>query len=181
MMRLVTSYTNFQEERAWFNRGKLAEVGFDTRVSPSDPAAASFYRRLPAKQAFVVLQWEPGQVVPTGIIKGQPTYSTGRLAAVDAGRDPKALRAQYPDTGRFIITRGVVRLRYHSGALHGVIVELRTPEIYVPLPHSRTLGGLAATASAGEAQPRFKATLCYGSTYEPWICGVELLPVAARQ
>ncbi len=181
MMRLVTSYTNFQEERPWFDRRKLGDLGFDTRVAPSDPAASSFYRRVPAKQAFIVLEWERDQVVPVGLVKGKTIYSAGRLAAVDVGRDPKALRAQYSDASRFIITRGVVRLRHRNGELHGSIIELRTPEIYVPLPYSRSLGALAVTAGAVEERPRFKTTLCYGATYEPRICGVELLPATAQQ
>jgi hypothetical protein len=78
------------------------------------------------------------------------------LVAVDADRDARTLRTRYPDRTRFIVTRGTVRPAFTN-------VFLLVTRVNVPLPYSRTLAGMKD----------YRATLCYGRDYEPWLCGLD--------
>jgi hypothetical protein len=82
-----------------------------------------------------------------------------RLIAVDAARDARALRERYPDRARFIVTRCTVRC-WPDGLF------LLVNQVNVPLPFSRMIAG----------SKDYRATLCYGRNYEPWLCGLEPAP-----
>lgn len=136
---------------SWFDEAKLRELGFD----PGQPSRDS----LP-KEAFVVLEYE----------------ARSRLVAVDAGRDPAALRRRYPDRGRYIIMRAMVNLSRRKGShqVRGVILQDAIPQIHVPLPLNRTLAGLSSSPP-GPFDPHYAVTLHFGRNYEPWVVGVRLL------
>lgn len=161
VLRLIARHIGFDDP--WPDRSKLAELGFDTRLDPGDPSARSRYIRVPAKQAFVALEYRVGE-------------AEERLIAVDVARDADTLRQRYPDSQRFIVTGCVVRPRFGKDRQPAGYIELLVSEVHVPLPYSRTLSGLTKTPEdAGNFKPRYKVTLCYGRNYEPWICACELM------
>ena len=102
-----------------------------------------------------------------------------RLFAVDAGLDPKKLRQKYEDRTRFIITKGLVKPRYHyknkKKKVVGCITKLSVEKIHVPLKHRKILDGVLAAEKSKKHQferPRYKVELAYGSRLEPWVVSV---------
>jgi len=97
---------------------------------------------------------------------------SSRLFVVDAGLDPAALRAKYPDAARYAIVRGQVRPArvYMSQKLYGVVEGLSVSEINVPF----AMRGVVGTAPQdGDVERRnqlpFDATVAFGRRLEPWI------------
>ena len=129
-------------ELEWFDKKKLAEVGFDcsTPVDASD-AEMRYGKALPRK-TFVVLEYEgkaweawqawelkrfeameakisDGEVARKELTEAKKRFAwelvaASRLFPVDVGNDPKRLREMYPDRRRCIITPARVRLHFHS-------------------------------------------------------------------
>ena len=112
----------------WFGADKLAELGFDVRTPVTDPAAEVRYRDVLPRDAFVVLElggatWE-AWVKKQEDREQQRVYNDSRgpswarsgtrLIAVDAGRDPAALRHRYPDQARYLIAQTTIRLARQS-------------------------------------------------------------------
>lgn len=181
------------EAPGWFDRAKLAEIGFDVRVPLTDSAAEIHYRDVLPRDAFVVLEyagpaWEEWvkhaedsarRVSPT-VPAWDPRAQT-HLLAVDAGRDPAALRRKYPDPARHLIVRAVVRLSYQKTwdqntrqmvppkFLRGYIQIVVPDEIHVPLPQAAALPGAPADRNAA----RYGVTLRYGTRYEPWVVAIR--------
>ncbi len=106
--------------------------------------------------------------------------ANSRLFVVDAGLDRAALRAKYPDRGRYLILRGTLRPRLvmqdQKTRVTGYVSELATMQINVPhalrpilepalRQHKRTLDDPSA---------RFEATVAVGQRMEPWIESVSL-------
>jgi len=114
--------------------------------------------------------------------------TASRLFVIDAGRDPRALRRQYADKTRFIISRGQVRMlvRYRdtvrkgSGrrkrGLYGTISRLSSENIHVPLKHRAVFDAIIGHDDQdddGYRPPRYEVDLAYGKRYEPWIVAVR--------
>jgi hypothetical protein len=152
-------------DTAWFDRAKLEDAGFDLQAPPG--------KALP-RQIFVVFELNgPGfqewQRAHAGV---DPRFVT-RLVAIDAGRDPQALRRRYPDSRRFAIVRGRARLLLEPPSTpRGIITGVEIDRIHVPLPHSRVLESLPA----GVSPPRYTVSLAFGTRQEPWVVGVRLEP-----
>lgn len=181
------------EAPGWFDRAKLAEIGFDVRVPLTDPAAEIHYRGVLPRDAFAVLEcggpaWEEWiqhaedsarRVSPT-VPVWDPRAQT-HLLPVDAGRDPGALRRKYPDPARHLIVRAVVRLSYQRTwdpntrqmvspkFLRGEIQTVLPDEIHVPLPQAVALPGQPADRNTA----RYAVTLRYGARYEPWVVAIR--------
>jgi len=181
------------ETPGWFDQAKLAEIGFDVRVPLTDPAAEIRYRDVLPRDAFAVLEyggpaWEEQmkhaeesarRISPT-MPAWDPRAQT-HLIAVDAGRDPAALRRKYPDPAKHLIVRAVVRLAYQKTwdqnthqlvppkFLRGQIQTVTPNEIHVPLPQAAALSGLPTDRRA----PRYAVTLRYGTRYEPWVVTIR--------
>ncbi len=131
----------------------LAALGFDCSVAPGDARAAAFYRRALPRPAFVVFtvggpEWERRvaawqearrawidqqvagrRLAPDAAARLRAEVDAAperlsRLLPVAAGRDAEALRRLYPDRGRYLILRGVVRLHHTGAGLHGHLVEI---------------------------------------------------------
>ncbi len=95
-----------------------------------------------------------------------------RLFVVDAGRDPTALRARYPDRAHYAIARGMIEV---SSRLEGGVAQvsarvgrLQATTIHVP----RSLRAVFETASAGDRgrqAGRTAAQLAFGRRLEPWL------------
>lgn len=175
------------EKAGWFDQAKLAEIGFDVRVPLTDPAAEIRYRDVLPRDAFVVLEyggpaWEEWVQQQAEVPTWNPRNQT-HLIAIDAGRDPIALRRKYPDPAKYLVVRTVVSLVYQTTwdankhqrippkFLHGEIQTIAPNEIHVPLPEAGALSGLPVDRRT----PRYAVTLRYGTHYEPWVVKIRRL------
>ncbi len=75
------------------------------------------------------------------------------FAVVGVSSDPHDLRARFPDRTKVVITRAIIDPHVNLAA---------SQPVYAPLPYSRILNEPGS----------HNVTLCYGRSYEPWICGV---------
>ncbi len=183
-LRCVNSVPN--DGPGWLGADKLAELGFDVRTPVTDHSAGTRYRAVLPRDAFVVLElggatweaWVKKQEETAQRFSNDPrgalwARSGTRLIAVDAGRDPAALRRRYPDQARYLIVRATIRLarqpRWDPQAkrftppdfLLGYIQQVTPDEIHLPLPY--------ATAISGAKNNKYVVSLRYGNRYEPWI------------
>lgn len=127
-------------EMKWFDKDKLAAIGFDCGIPVEARDAERRYIRALPRQTFVVLEYEgkawqawqaqqmkklgemeakiiSGETAPRDLAKAKKRYAwelvaASRLFSIDVGNDPELLRKTYPDRTRFIITPARVRLRY---------------------------------------------------------------------
>lgn len=183
----------FEDGPGWFDKSKLAELGYDCRLALTDPLARAHYRAMPAREAFAVLEYRDA----AGAGQGLDSSTQSRLWAVDAGRELAALRKKYADSQRYLIVPAVVRLvyaekwdantrRYAPGAyLRGAVVDLQVAEISVPPSERHVLESLGpitedylATEESRSRGPRYSAVLHYGRNNEPWIDSCRLIPTA---
>jgi hypothetical protein len=123
----------------WFDRERLATLGFDCSVPPTDPRAEIHYRRVLPLVRYAVLEfegppwqeWLDGERSEIERLRRDATagpeaaralesrerrfaadqISRSRLTLVDLGSDPAALRRQHPDRRRVAIAPAVVRLQ----------------------------------------------------------------------
>lgn len=98
-----------------------------------------------------------------------------RLFAIDAGLDRSALRAKYPDRGRFLILKATVRPRLETRnrktRVAGYVSELAVSRINVPHALRPTLEPVLRQPSRTALTPgaHFEATVAVGQRLEPWI------------
>jgi hypothetical protein len=110
--------------------------------------------------------------------------SNSRLFAVDVGPDAAALRAKYPDRGRYAIVRGKVRAyppaptgRPQERRWRGYIESIDTPRVNVPREFRKRAGmALRAIPRAGpqDPGPRYEVTVAFGRRLEPWVTAVSV-------
>jgi len=100
------------------------------------------------------------------------TSGNSRLFVVDAGLETSALRAKYPDTSRYAIVHGQVRLESfdtRSGAA-GYISGLSIASINVPFAFRDLFGSAAQVVNVDQRnRPPFEVTVAFGKRLEPWI------------
>jgi hypothetical protein len=189
----------------WFDRAKLTSLGFDCSVDPTGPGAQEYYSgpALAPRTAYIVLEYDPSRLGETEPATETPPANkatavepagnevaeyASRLRAVDAGSDPRALRAKYADAHRYIVTAGVVRptldraSAYRPVRLRGLILEVLPDQIYVPQELTSKL--LAAMGKAGNREslwvplrhaPRYEVRVEYGSGLLPRIVDVKAI------
>ena len=174
---------------AWLDQAKLQQLGFDCSVDPSSREAFRYYQRQRARRAYVALEyngpawqkWEEAyrvgaeqfQASHPELRSAYPTPDTGRLIAIDAGRDATELRARHPDRTSVIIVPAVVDLSLlptlidgkRSSQLYGRITQIPN-SIHVPRPFSDQL------RNANRNVP-YQVQLSYGAAFEPWVTGVS--------
>lgn len=101
-----------------------------------------------------------------------------RLFAIDAGLDPQALRAQYPDRSRYAVVRGRIlpfmKDTPQGQQLRGYISELGVATVHVPVQFQQPLRGTVAAPAAR----RYRATLAWGRRFEPWLVDLQGLPAS---
>lgn len=103
-----------------------------------------------------------------------------RLFAIDAGLDRAALRARYPDRGRYLILKAMLRpqltTRDKKTRVTGYLSTLAATQINVP--HALRPGLEPALRQHKRTQldpsPHFEATLAVGQRLEPWIEAVAV-------
>lgn len=107
-------------------------------------------------------------------LKNEETVHS-RLFAIDAGLDRAALRARYPDRGRYLILKATVRPRMDSRdrktLVTGYVSALAVTQINVPHALRPGLEPVLRQPrrSPADAGARFEATLAVGQRLEPWI------------
>jgi hypothetical protein len=174
----------------WFNEAKLRELGFDCRMPAKEAAAFQHYRSMPAREAFVVMEYRPEERLVE-----EATWLQARLFAVDAGREYGPLREKYADERRYLIAPGLVRIRLMYDAegprdarqgnarLQGWVVQPQVRQIAVPAECRAMLSGVSEVVPAGPTKdpaPRYAVVLRYGRLHEPWVESCRLLPVSTR-
>ncbi|MGH7164244.1 MAG: DUF4824 family protein [Nitrospiraceae bacterium] len=194
----------------WFHREKLEAVGYDCSRPLTDPSARLAYEKALPRQAFAVLEYE-GEAWRAAITEAEHDRArvaaqigrqeatlkdlkevekdldhlrrtSTRLAAVDVGLDPVALRSHYPDRGKYLIVQAEVRLTVveaheekhgvrHPASLRGVISAILVDHIAVPRELHSALGFVrqGQRSFSGHHEPRYRATVNYGRRYEPWV------------
>ena len=193
-----------QKEPGWFDKEKLAALGFDTRLPAEDPRASGFYSWQPAREAFLALEYDGPDARRADSDSPGDFASRSRLLPVDASLDAAALRARHPDRHRVLVVRAVVaaecfgrwdpRTRTLSPPfLRGRIERLLVEEIELPRERRAFLDALAsgearpagagattAAATAGGkpsgAVPRYTVVLRTGRRLEPWVAEVRPVP-----
>jgi Domain of unknown function (DUF4824) len=221
------NFDRTRREDYWFNQQKLTEVGFDTSYPLDGKDADRYYRRQLPRQGYVVLEFdgdayqnwlkkEKGRIeenrqkllgeqesreksnLENNIKRIEQSMITqSRLFAIDVGRDGPALRKQYPDQSKYIITSAVFAISRHYTSrkkdhpqpsqkyyFRGFIREISTPQIHVTSNFrsffvsdikTHTNIYLPKGKPLSDLEPRFQVTLNYGKRYEPWIADVKKL------
>ena len=185
----------------WFDRAKLTSLGFDCTVDPNGPAAREYYSgpTLAPRTAYIVLEYDPSRPGEAGPAPGTPPADSAaaaqaaadatqlaeyasRLRAVDAGTDPKALRARYADGHRYIVTAAVVRPTLDRNAepgparLRGLVLDVLPDQIYVPQQLTSKLVAAMGKPDTRDSlgvplrhAPRYEVRVEYGSGLLPRI------------
>lgn len=211
----------------WLNENKLKELGFNTSYPLDKKKASRYYSRQMPRQAYVVLEFggdayqdwlkksrerieekrrelseekKPGKRknLENDIKNKENSLVTqSRLFAIDAGTNPKALRKQYPEKSKYIITPAIFKIsmqytqvekdqprssakRYLSGRVRKVsISEIHVTSDYRSFftsdikTHTKTY--LPRNKPLSDLEPRYQVTLNYGKRHEPWIADVKKL------
>lgn len=193
-----------QQEPGWFDGGKLATLGFDTRLPASDSRASGFYAWQPAREVFLALELDGEAAREADLANPEGVASRSRLHPVDAALDARALRARHPDRHRVLVVRAVVAAECFARwdretrkasppFLRGRVQRLLVEEIQVPKEKRALLDAIAsgevrpagAGATVPEAagrvkssreDPLFGVVLRTGRRLEPWVVEVRRHP-----
>ena len=181
-----------EQAPTWFDAAKLASIGFDTSL-PVTRENAEHYRSMAPRAVYAVLE-NDGEAWRRHIegLPGEPEKNAAlgqtRLVLIDVGTDPEALRAKYPDRGRMAVvpaTAGLSFVQPRSGEpfLRGRVNVVYPLELNVPKELRPALESLAprppvaGSPREGEAalvgEPRYRVTVKWGRSLEPWIESVE--------
>ena len=196
----------------WLDAGRMAALGFAPGEVATDAGRRRYLKQLPREAVLVLElagpAWEyalararddaarhaaaaaanPGSKEFAGRAKRaqdaliREESSNSRLFVVDAGRDPEALRRQYPDRSRFLLLHGIVRPAVRDSdngqtLAAGRIGNFRSIRVQVPHAQRTTLepfeSGPTGQPAAGS---RYEVSLAIGRRLEPWIVAVSPLP-----
>lgn len=184
----------------WFDAAKLASIGFDCGL-PVTAENAAHYRAMPPRSTHAAFEYEGEawqhyiDALPTAAEK-ELALRRSRLVLVDVGNDPGALRARHPDRRRTVIvsaTAGLVLIqeRTHPPFLMGRInlvnpVELNVPQELRPALEPMSTqqpttfdGRFGRSGQALAGEPRYRVTVRWGRSLEPWIETVQ--PMGGRR
>ncbi len=194
-------------EESWFTRERLEEMGFPGLPAEGDTTYPGRFVGLKRK-GYVVLEvagpewqrWEAVQraridsvvaasraaPVPEpeghqhgGAIPQRPDPIGSRLMAVDIGRDPRALRARYPERGRYLILPATYgfdftpAMRDSAGTVTappkvtGRIGDLLPGTLVVPVPLRDSL--MALGAGRPDSATHYEFTVKVGKRWEAWV------------
>ncbi len=176
----------------WFDAAKLASVGFDCRL-PATAENAAHYRGAAPRSVYAALEndgdaWRRYMDGLTSQQEKDAASRRPRLVLVDVGTDAGALRARYPDRHRTVIvaaTAGLSLIQPRSGKpfLKGRINAVYPFELNVPkelrsvLEPIRPRPAPMADRQAGQidpvGEPRYRVSVRWGRSLEPWIAAVE--------
>jgi hypothetical protein len=185
---------------AWFDRTKLLSLGFedvpldgDTTGAPQfptqvRPAYAVFELDGPAWTRWItqsearldsIRAANPPDTVNKGLDRLFERKTHTRLFVVDAGLDPAALRARYPDRSMYLILPATVSASFHAGLREradkprapghasGQVSQLLPGTLHVPRPLRDSL--LALGASPPDTATHYTVTVKVGRKYVAWV------------
>lgn len=195
----------------WLDGGRMATLGFAPGDVASDAGRRRYLKQLPREAVLVLElagpSWEyalartredagrhaaaaaanPGSKEFAGRARRaqdaltREEGSNSRLFVVDAGRDPEALRRQYPDRSRFLLLHGIVRPAVRDSdngqpLAAGRIGNFRGVRIHLPHAQHATLEPFASGPTVQPvAGSRYEVSLAIGRRLEPWIVAVRPL------
>jgi hypothetical protein len=189
-----------EQAPTWFDAAKLASIGFDTSL-PVTREHAAHYRGMAPRSVYAVLEndgeaWRRYvEYLPSQQEKDIALGQT-RLVLIDVGTDPGALRAKHPDRRRTVIvpaTAGLTFVQPRAGEpfLKGRVnvaypIEMNVPRELRPVLESLGPQSMKAPVRQGEAAavlregelalagaPRYRVTVKWGRSLEPWLESVE--------
>lgn len=165
-------------DAGWFDREKLASIGFDCRRPVAQENAEHYRTRIP-RSTFAALEYADS-----------PSPDT-HLLPIDVDNDAAALRRRHPDRGRVAIVEATAVIRYVSNPgqppfLMGQVSSVLPGEIHVPREWRRLLTPLQSSQRPAvwpppPQEPRFRATIAWGRRLEPRVTNVELLQPGAQR
>lgn len=214
------SYVDAGGTAEWLDQAEMASLGFDVAATPErdrqrskevllvleldGPAyrqSAERARRHAAEEEAKLAAFPNDEASKRRAKQAQDWLKreeseSSRLFAIDAGLDPIALRAKYPDRSRYAIVRGQVRLWRNrienAESVRGYISRVSIDAINVPFefrapfdrrghqarnaPAAAPDGTWHQTVVRGTQSPPFEATVAFGQRLEPWIIGVSVAP-----
>ena len=183
-----------EQAPTWFDAAKLASIGFDTSL-PVTRENAARYRGMAPRSVYAALEndGEAWRRYVDGLATPEEKDAASkrpRLVLIDVGSDAAALRARHPDRRRTVIvpaTSGLTFVQPPTGEpfLKGRVNVVYPVEMNVPRELRPVLESLSPrTTSAvdrrsGETdpmgEPRYRVTVQWGRSLEPWIAGVEAM------
>ena len=178
----------------WFDAAKLASLGFDCRL-PATAENAAHYRGAAPRSVYAAREndGDAWRRYMDGLNSQQDKDAASRrprLVLIDVATDASALRARYPDRQRTVIvpaTAGLSLIQPRTGKpfLKGRInvvypFELNVPKELRPvLEPLRPRSMSALERRSGQldpvGEPRYRVTVKWGRSLEPWIAGVEAM------
>ena len=204
--------SNCWGEPRWLNHEKLIELGFEFEAHDKDRSYRAYQRVLPQDVYLVleydgashqrVLHAKEQKLLEEQSLQGNnpdnPEFEervkqaeknllteqnfNSRLFSIDAGLDAVELRQSYPDTGRYILMKALVRPAWYfkeqQWTWSGRISDLLIENIHVPLEHRTVLFPIEKAGSRRNPEsdgPRYKVKVAFGKRLEPWVVGVEKL------
>lgn len=201
-------YENYGSEPRWLDQNKLVALGFDTTPRPASleyrpysilakPVLLVLELNGPAyEEALVRARERAAKAEALHVVnptvkdleakaktardqQEREEHRSSRLFIVDAGLDADALRAQYPDRGRYAIVRGQVQPHWNKRAdntfeLAGSVTGTRFEKINVPFAFHRPLAAVVRHGEEGDSLELAPGaiTVSFGHRLEPWIVAV---------
>ncbi len=180
----------------WFDAARLATLGFDCRLPVTTENRTNYMQ--PPRSAFAALEYQGenwtryiGSIQPGPARDSAETGS--HLVLVDVGLDPGVLRAAHPDMRRVVIVPATVELLFREPAgrppfLAGRVSAIFPVELNVPKSFRSELEGLSVrpvtAPNPGQVWrglplarlPRYRVTVRWGRSLEPWLTGVTRMP-----
>lgn len=177
----------WQDKDTCFDRTRLEAVGFDLRAydgrQPREiaPMSRIAYVALEYEgKAWEQLQQREGEKQPERP-RGEVAAMATRLVPVDLAGSFQELRNRYPDQARYMIVKGLIRVRARNyeypdagsaeSGLVGFVAEVLPSNLNVPPPFARRLSPLKPQIGK---EPRYTVTLQYGRNLEPWISALTI-------
>jgi hypothetical protein len=173
------------DARSWLSDQRLREIGFALHVPVGSPQAVYTYDHVPARVAWVVLEYDGPQWVEIdrrrALAEPQRTPERhalhSRLVPVDAGVDFETLRRRYP-SGHLIV-RGVIRLTYVAPegtgrVLYGMLREVVPQRLTVPRQFRSVIDALPPAVDTARA-PRYEVDVAVGALGVPYVRALRTL------
>ena len=178
----------------WLDKAKLEALGFSARQLDTSGNDRDFFENQLSRTVFLVLELD-GPAYQASLERARrfaelkankeaqallerEQIRNSRLFVVDAGLDPDALHAKYPDRSRHAVVRGQVRLRaadgWYAGKALGYVSAVSVGEVSVPFGFRDVFDFvyLESSGSLPNANP-FEVTINFGKRHEPWIASAS--------
>lgn len=197
------SYSNHKAQ--WLTTQKLKTLGFDIENDFKKNNDLNFFKSI-EKEVFIVLEYDGKSYQDSlALAKNKvkeleelnstekkdkqklkraikelkdEQFNRSRLFAIDADIDSKILRSKYRGTSKYIIAKGLIKVRHTDKGIYSYISGLSIKEIYVPLEHSNFFKSLQPIRNYNNKkviEPRYIVALKYGTKFEPYITSVKEL------